>query len=109
MLYRYVRHPLYIGWAMAFWAIPTMTVGHFLFATAMTGYMALATLFEERDLIAHFGQQYAEYRRQVPRFVPRLRRVAPPAGFGQRAGRNPHAIPGFNPATADEDAHILSR
>jgi protein-S-isoprenylcysteine O-methyltransferase Ste14 len=107
LLYRYVRHPLYIGWALAFWAIPTMTVGHFLFAAAMTGYMALATLFEERDLLMYFGRRYAEYRRNVPRFVPRLRRVPAPAGFGGPVDRNPRPLPGFNPATAEEDAHVL--
>ena len=71
-LYKHVRHPLYIGWAIAFWATPTMTVGHLLFAGVLTGYMGLAAaLIEERDLIAHFGEQYANYRREVPMFVPR--------------------------------------
>jgi protein-S-isoprenylcysteine O-methyltransferase Ste14 len=72
LLYSRVRHPLYLGWALAFWATPTMTVGHLLFAAAMTGYMMLAAVFEERDLVAHFGRQYAEYRQRVPMFVPRL-------------------------------------
>ena len=72
-LYKHMRHPIYVGWAIAFWATPTMTAGHLLFAGVLTGYMALATLFEERDLIAHFGQQYEQYRRRVPRFIPRLR------------------------------------
>lgn len=73
LLYSQVRHPLYIGWTIAFWATPTMTLGHLLFAGVLTAYMALAALVEERDLIAHFGRQYEEYRRQVPMFVPRLR------------------------------------
>jgi methanethiol S-methyltransferase len=73
MLYAHVRHPLYIGWGLAFWATPTMTAGHLLFAIVLTAYMGLATLVEERDLIAHFGEQYIEYRRQVPRFFPRVR------------------------------------
>ena len=72
MLYGKVRHPLYIGWALAFWATPTMTVGHALFAATLTGYMVLATFVEERDLVAHFGQTYEDYRRRVPRFVPRF-------------------------------------
>ncbi|HEY2895470.1 MAG TPA: isoprenylcysteine carboxylmethyltransferase family protein [Pirellulales bacterium] len=72
-LYKYVRHPLYLGWATAFWAIPTMTVGHLLFAGGMTVYMGLAAIVEERDLIAHFGQHYLRYRRQVPMFIPRVR------------------------------------
>jgi protein-S-isoprenylcysteine O-methyltransferase Ste14 len=72
MLYKQVRHPLYIGWAIAFWATPTMTVGHLLFAVVLTGYMGLATIVEERDLVDLFGHQYEQYRRHVPRFLPRL-------------------------------------
>ena len=73
-LYKHVRHPLYIGWTIAFWATPTMTAGHLLFAIVMTGYMILAAvLFEERDLVAHFGKQYEVYQREVPRFIPRFK------------------------------------
>jgi protein-S-isoprenylcysteine O-methyltransferase Ste14 len=71
-LYRHVRHPMYIGWTLAFWATPTMTMGHLLLALGMTMYMVVATVFEERDLVAHFGAVYREYQRRVPRFVPRL-------------------------------------
>jgi protein-S-isoprenylcysteine O-methyltransferase Ste14 len=79
-LYKHVRHPLYIGWTIAFWATPTMTLGHLLFAVVMTGYMILAAvLFEERDLVAHFGEQYEVYQREVPRFIPRFNAV--PSGF----------------------------
>jgi protein-S-isoprenylcysteine O-methyltransferase Ste14 len=70
-LYKHVRHPLYVGWTIAFWATPTMTVGHLLFASVLTAYMGLAALVEERDLIANFGEQYENYRRRVPMFVPR--------------------------------------
>jgi methanethiol S-methyltransferase len=70
--YNMVRHPLYIGWAIAFWATPTMTLGHLLFAITLTAYMVLAAHIEERDLIHHFGVKYHEYRRRVPMFVPRL-------------------------------------
>src|SRR6188508_3557779 len=70
-LYKRVRHPLYVGWTIAFWATPTMTIGHLLFAGMLTTYMALAALVEERDLVAHFGEQYEDYRRRVPMFVPR--------------------------------------
>jgi protein-S-isoprenylcysteine O-methyltransferase Ste14 len=77
MLYGHVRHPLYLGWAIFFWATPTMTVGHWLLAAGMTAYMLVAVVFEERDLIAHFGRQYEEYRKQVPKFVPRPRAAAP--------------------------------
>lgn len=76
LLYKHVRHPLYIGWAMAFWITPTMSLGHMLFASVMTIYMMGAALIEERDLIAHFGEQYHEYRRRVPMFVPRIRKFA---------------------------------
>jgi methanethiol S-methyltransferase len=69
-LYQHMRHPLYVGWAIAFWATPTMTWGHLLFAGMLTGYMGVAALLEERDLIAYFGRQYEEYRRRVPMFIP---------------------------------------
>jgi len=70
--YQRVRHPLYIGWAIFFRATPTMTVGHLLFAVVLTGYMVLAVFVEDRDLVNHLGHQYEEYRRRVPKFVPRL-------------------------------------
>jgi methanethiol S-methyltransferase len=79
-LYKHVRHPLYIGWMIAFWATPTMTVGHLLFAVVLSGYMVLAAgLFEERDLIAYFGEQYESYRRRVPMFIPRWNRGKTPS------------------------------
>ena len=77
MLYAYVRHPLYDGWALFFWVTPTMTVGHLLFASSLTIYMVLASKVEERDLVRYFGRKYEEYRRLVPAFVPRLRRPTP--------------------------------
>lgn len=77
MAYRYVRHPLYLGWALAFWATPTMTVGHLLFAGSLTIYMVAAAMVEERDLVAHFGHHYETYRRNVPMFVPRVTPSAP--------------------------------
>jgi protein-S-isoprenylcysteine O-methyltransferase Ste14 len=72
MLYSRVRHPLYIGWALAFWATPTMTLGHAIFAGALTLYMGIAALFEERDLASHFGEAYTTYQQRVPRFIPRI-------------------------------------
>lgn len=86
--YKYVRHPLYLGWGLAFWATPTMTVGHLLFAGVLTIYMGLAATVEERDLVGHFGQRYEEYRRRVPMFVPRLT----PAGFVSAQDDRPSAI-----------------
>ena len=74
-LYRFVRHPLYVAFFLAFWATPTMTEGHLLFAAFMTVYMIGAAMVEERDLVAHFGEQYRQYQREVPMFVPRLTRA----------------------------------
>ncbi|MBS0263324.1 MAG: isoprenylcysteine carboxylmethyltransferase family protein [Planctomycetes bacterium] len=77
LFYSHVRHPLYVGWAIAFWATPTMTAGHLLLASGMTAYMLLAVVFEERDLIAHFGQRYIDYRHRVPMFLPRRKAADP--------------------------------
>jgi methanethiol S-methyltransferase len=79
LLYKHVRHPLYIGWATAFWATPTMTLGHLLFAAMLTGYMGLAAWLEERDLVDHFGDQYTGYRRDVPMFIPRWNTATRPS------------------------------
>ena len=70
--YRAIRHPLYVGWTLAFWAIPTLSAGHLLFASVLTAYMAIAVRIEERDLIRHLGRAYEEYRQHVPMFVPRI-------------------------------------
>lgn len=71
LFYRCVRHPLYAGFILAFWACPAMSVGHLVFATAMTAYILIAIRFEERDLLHHLGDSYRHYRRQVPMLVPR--------------------------------------
>jgi protein-S-isoprenylcysteine O-methyltransferase Ste14 len=74
LLYGVVRHPLLLGFIVAFWAAPTMTAGHLLFAAVMTAYMLLAIRLEERDLVAALGGQYRDYREEVPMLLPRPRR-----------------------------------
>lgn len=74
-LYRIVRHPLYVGWFLAFWCTPNMTVTHLVFALVTTAYILIAIQLEERDLMK-VHPEYAEYRKQVPMLVPRLGRRA---------------------------------
>src|SRR6187399_3155003 len=72
-LYRYVRHPIYLGWLLIFWATPTMTVAHLVFAVATSIYILIAIWFEERNLVAAHPE-YEGYRRQVPMLVPSVKR-----------------------------------
>lgn len=72
-LYKLVRHPLMLGFIIAFWSTPTMTVGHLFFAGMVTAYILVGTTIEERDLVAAFGDRYLDYRRRVPGLIPFLR------------------------------------
>ncbi len=71
-LYKLVRHPLYIGWLTIFWAAPTMTISHLLFAVATTAYILIAIRYEERDLVGAFGERYRAYREHTPMLIPSL-------------------------------------
>lgn len=74
--YRLVRHPLYVGWLIAFWVTPTMTGTHLVFAAATTAYILLAIRWEEKDLVTAHGTAYEHHRRSVPMLLPLLSRKA---------------------------------
>ncbi|RDH74147.1 isoprenylcysteine carboxylmethyltransferase family protein [Mycolicibacterium moriokaense] len=84
MLYRVVRHPLMLGFVIAFWATPTMTAGHLLFAVATTAYILIAVQLEEHDLNAALGDRYRDYRTRVPMLIPGLHRHGPVPGTTAR-------------------------
>jgi len=91
LLYRHIRHPLYAGWFAAMWFAPTMTVGHLLFAAIGTGYVLLAVVYEERDLLRFLGDDYRGWRERTPMFFPRLGR-ARTAGWRDRPAAGSHRV-----------------
>ena len=82
-LYRYVRHPLYVGFLIGMWAAPTMTVAHLVFSLLCTGYIFVGAFLEERDL-AKSLPEYKQYKKEVPMFVPKIKTRSMPVMVGQQ-------------------------
>lgn len=85
LLYRIVRHPIMLGFVIAFWCAPVMSQGHLLFAVVTTAYIWIALYLEERDLTALFGKEYTDYKNEVGKLVPKLKKATPPTGAEQKA------------------------
>ncbi|MFN0138075.1 MAG: methanethiol S-methyltransferase [Phycisphaerae bacterium] len=97
-LYKLVRHPLMLGFLIAFWAAPTMSLGRLAFALLTTAYIVLGTRMEEHDLVAQHGERYRDYQRTVPAFFPSMRRRRPTAATTTIMAR-PASVPGSGTST----------
>jgi steroid 5-alpha reductase family enzyme len=86
--YRYVRHPLYVGWLLTFWSAPVMTVAHLFFAVMTTAYILVAIRFEEADLMTMHGDKYRKYRNEVPMLIPALSNARENAASAKAATAN---------------------
>ena len=78
-MHKYVRHPIYVGWLIIFWATPTMTVAHLVFALMTTAYIVIAIQFEEKDLVDEFGDDYRQYQQDVGMLLPKMSDTKPTA------------------------------
>ncbi|MCE7924762.1 MAG: isoprenylcysteine carboxylmethyltransferase family protein [Haliscomenobacteraceae bacterium CHB4] len=87
LFYKYVRHPLYLGFLIAFWAAPVMTITHFFFAVMTTGYILTAIQLEERDLIALYGDKYRKYKKWAPMLIPFTKGKMPQEQAGAHAAK----------------------
>lgn len=74
LLYKLVRHPIYLGWFMIHWFTPVLTLGHILYATVITIYIYIAISYEEQDLVDQFGDEYIEYKKTTPKLIPYVKK-----------------------------------
>lgn len=84
-LYKLCRHPLMLGWIITFWATPYMSAGHALFAAVWTGYILIALIYEERDLVRYHGEDYKAYQQSVPKLIPLPKLKKKSGGGAQKA------------------------
>jgi len=103
LLYRYVRHPLYLGILLSLWSVPVMTAGHLLFSAGLSSYIVIGIWFEDRDLIAQFGERYRRYRAEVGMLMPRRSsRVRAPDPRPDQTRTPGHSAPPARPRMYDQ-------